>query len=182
MQEEQDGYFSKCFLIKTKKRSTHQSLRWASWNCWSSGRWTGMRKAVFLHNSGAPAWTLGSQESTLPARLLLLCAEQISLMWWWETSSWSPDSFSNRQTDRSPGDWRKETISMNLHFPSTSGEDSQSVLLPPLAGYTYLNGDSSLAIATLLGPSSASAEVNACPSPDHNRSCTRAHDHQPIVL
>jgi len=30
MQEEQEGYFSKCFLIKTKKRSIHQSLTWAS--------------------------------------------------------------------------------------------------------------------------------------------------------
>lgn len=71
----------------------------------------------------------------------------------------------------------EKTISMNLHFPSTSGEESQSVLLPPSAGYTGLNGDLSLAIATLVGPISASAEVNTSRSPDHNCSCTGAHDH-----
>lgn len=71
----------------------------------------------------------------------------------------------------------EKTISRNLRFPSTSGEDSQSVLLPPLAGYTGLNGDSSLAIATLVGSSSASTEVNVHPSPDHNHSCTGAREH-----
>lgn len=175
MQEEQDGYFSKCFLIKTKKRSTHQSLTWASETAGHRDVELAWGRLCFCITQEHQHGHWDSWESTLPARLLLLCAEQISLMWRWETSSWSPDSFSNRQTE--VPETGEKTISTNLHFPSTSEEDSQSVLLPPPAGYTGLNGDTSLAIATLVGSSSASAEVNTRPSPDRNRSCTGAHDH-----
>lgn len=174
MQDEQDGYFSKCFLIKTKKRSTHQSLTWASQTAGHRDVELAWRRLCFCITQKHRHGHWDSWESILPARLLLLCAEQISLMWRWETSSWSPDFFFQQTEVLETGE---NTISTNLHFPSTCGEDSQSVLLPPPAGDTGLNGDSSLAIATLVGPSSASAEVNTCPSPDHNRSCTGAHYH-----
>lgn len=128
-----------------------------------------MRNAVFLHNSGAPARTLGL---CLPRYCCFVLSRSLSC----GDGKLHPGGQTLFPTDRSPKTGEK-TISMNLHFPSTSGEDFQLVLLPPLAGYTGLNGDSSLARATLVGHSSASTEVNTCPSPDHNCSCTRAHDH-----
>lgn len=166
------------FLIKSKRRSTHQSLTWTSQ---TAGHWDAelaWGRLCFCITQENWHGHRDSQESTLTARLLLLFSEQISLMWWWETSLRSLDFFQQTEVLET----EEKIISTNLRFPSTSGEDSQSVLLPPLAGYTGLTGDSSLAIATLVGPRSASTEVNMCPSLDHNRSCTGAQDLWPVVF
>lgn len=59
-----------------------------------------------------------------------------SLTWRWEVAFQSPASFPNRQKEVL--ETGEKTVSMNLHFQSASGEDSQMVLLPLLAGYTGL--------------------------------------------
>lgn len=162
MQEEQGGYFSKCFLIKTKKRSTHQSLTWASQTAGHQDVELAWGRLCFCISQEHWHRQWDSWESTLPARLLLLCAEQISHVVMGNFIL-QPGLFFQQTEVPETGE---ETISTNLHFPSTSGEDSLLFLLPSQAGYTGLYGDSSLAIATQVGPGSASAEVNPCPSPD----------------
>lgn len=103
-----------------------------------------------------------SWESTLPARLLLLCAEQISHVVM-GTSSCSPDSSFNKQKSQRLG---KKPFQQICIFQALLERIPRCFSCLPQAGSTGLYGDSSLAIATQVGPGSASAEVNPCPSPD----------------
>lgn len=178
MQEEQGEYFSKCFLIKTKKRSTHQSLTWASQ---TAGHWDvelAWGYAVFLHISGALAQTmvlLGEHSACQAAAALcwadFSCGDGNFIL--------QPRLFFQQTEVPETGE---ETISTNLHFPSTSGEDSALFLLPPPGGLHRF-------IWRLIFGNSHTGRTRFCfcwsqsmSFPRPNCSCTRAHDREPVVL
>ena len=137
MQEEQDGYFSKCFLIK-RKTKTKKKKKGAHTRAWHGPAKLLVVGTLNWHEEG---WELhffvtqkhwgrqwGSQGLCLPGYCCLV--RSWSLTWWWDISLWSSDS--SQQTEVLVTG--EKIISMNLHFPSTPGEDSQLVLQPLLAG------------------------------------------------
>lgn len=103
-----------------------------------------------------------------PGRVLCLpgyCCFVLSrfLMWWWGTSSCSPDSSFNKQKSQRLG---RKPFQQICIFQALLERIPRCFSCLPQAGCTGLYGHSSLAIATQVGPGSASAEVNPCPSPD----------------
>lgn len=101
MQEEQGGYFLKCFLIKTKKRSTHQSLTWVSQTAGHQDIELAWGRLCFCISQEQWHRQWDSWESTLPARLLLLCAEHFSC----DDGKLHSAAQTLLSTNRSPTDW-----------------------------------------------------------------------------
>lgn len=178
MQEEQGGYFLKCFLIKTKKRSTHQSL-------------TGLVKLLVTrtlnwHEEGCVSAYLRSSgtDNGTPGRVLCLlgyCCFVLSISHvMMGNFILQPRLFFQQTEVPQTGE---ETISINLHFPSTSGEDSPLFFLPPPSRLQ------TQVIWRLIFGNSHTGRTRFCfcwsqsmSFPRPNCSCTRAHDQEPIVL